>query len=90
MEKKATFVSYGAYDVIKTGDGEAHMEEYLIRLNQYKNSEEDVLYVLPYTVKPYPLWVSLETEESKTDDGQLSDILSKWYGKTAIYEVRPE
>lgn len=90
VEKKATFVSYGAYDVIKTGDGEAHMEEYLIRLNQYKNSEEDVLYVLPYTVKPYPLWVSLETEESKTDDGQLSDILSKWYGKTAIYEVRPE
>ncbi len=88
IEKKATFVSYGAYDVIDTGHGELYHHEYLVRLNEYKNNPDKVVYVKPYTVEPYPLWLNSDTEKSTSESGELSNMLAFWYLKDAIIEVK--
>lgn len=88
IEKKATFVSYGAYDVMQTGHGELYHHEYLVRLNEYKNNPDAVVYVKPYSVQPYPLWVTMDTEVSPYESGELNASLAKWYNKIAIFELR--
>lgn len=88
IEKKASFVSYGAYDVIQTKHGELYHNEYLIRLNEYKNNPDTIVYVQSYTVQPYPLWVTLDTETTAQESGILNASLSKWYNKKAIIEVK--
>lgn len=88
VEKKATFVSYGAYDVIATGYGESYYQEYLVRLNEYKNNPDKVVYVEPYSIEVYPLWINTETEKSVLESGELSGLLARWYEKDAIIELR--
>ncbi len=86
VEKKATFVSYGAYDAIDTGLAALYHHEYLVRLNEYKNNPDKVVYVDPYSVELYPLWVNADTEKSNSDSGELSHLLALWYQKDAIIE----
>lgn len=88
VPKKAKFVSYAAWDVIYTGDGKKYHEEYLTRLYEYKFSTEDVIFVEPYSVTPYPIWIGTESEVSIREDGKLLDLMAKWYGKEAIYETK--
>ncbi len=88
VEKKATFVSYGAYDAIDTGLAALYHHEYLVRLNEYKNNPDKVVYVKPYSVELYPLWVNSDTEKSTSESGELSNLLALWYLKDAIIEVK--
>jgi hypothetical protein len=76
VEQKAKLVSWGAMDLITTGLGELYHVEYLTRLNEYVNSEEMIIYVKPYTVQPFPLWISQEGEQPGG---------SAWYGKWGIF-----
>lgn len=88
VPKKAAFVSYGAWDVIVTGDGKQYHREYLNRLALYKNSEEKVIYVAPYSVQPYPIWVNSDSEVSNQENGLLNTDMAVWYQKDAIYEKK--
>jgi len=91
VEKKATFVSYAAWDVIETGVGRQYHDEYLRRLYQLKKEipegEDRYVYVYPYTVKPYPLYFRDATEESTREDGMLEGI-EGWYNVWAVFEIR--
>jgi hypothetical protein len=86
VSRKATFVPYAAWDVIATGVGRQFHHEYLIRLNEKKNNDDLIIYVQSYTVKPYPLYTRLESEESFSEDGLLDVSMATWYGKHGIYE----
>ncbi len=90
VTKKATFVSYGAWDVIKTGDGTQYKEEYLSRLYLYKLVDDKIVYVEPYSTQPYPLWINMESEVSNNEEGILSSDMALWYNKEQIIESKKE
>lgn len=87
VSKKATFVNYGAFRLIADGEGIQYWNEYLQRLQLYKN-EDKVVYVQPYSNHPYPLWINSDTEMSYDDSGRISGLVAVWYMKDAVYEVR--
>jgi hypothetical protein len=78
QSRKDHFVTYGAWELIYTGIGELYQLEHLTRLNEYVNSTEEIIYVKPYTVFAYPLWINQHAEEPA---GYVAD----WYGKSGIY-----
>ena len=90
VAKKATFVSFGAFDALQSGEAAAYHAEYLARLHHIKSSEEKIIYVPPYSVKPYPIWIRMDSEESSHEGGLLNIDMVMWYGKHGIYETVAE
>ena len=86
IAKQANFVNFGAWLTSTNGTGQVYRNEYLQRLQLYKNNEK-VVYVQPYKARPYPLWVNSDTEEAG-ESGKISSSVSFWYGKDAIYEIK--
>jgi hypothetical protein len=73
QSRKDHIVTYGAWELIYTGIGELYRLEYLTNLNAIVNSSENIVYIEPYTVFAYPLWVNGEAPGSS------------WYGKQGIF-----
>lgn len=88
VAKKATFVNYGAFRLVVEGEGIQYWHEYLQRLSIYRDNiwSYDVVYVPPYIMRPYPLWVNESTEISMDDSGMIDGHVALWYGLEAIYE----
>lgn len=84
--RKTDLLSYAAWEAIASGEGGRWQQEYYIRLNEYVNNPDPVIYVDPYTTYVYPLWVYQWTEIAHSEDRKLDDSVARWYGKTAIYE----
>jgi len=86
VAKQANFVNYGAWLLSTDGRGQQYWNEYLQRLQEYR-SEDEIVYVQPYSDHPYPLWIDGDTEVAG-ESGEISSLVSLWYGKTAIYEIK--
>lgn len=87
VSKQANFVNYGAWLLSTDGRGQRYWNEYLQRLQLYKNDDK-IVYVQPYSDHPYPLWVNGDTEESIVESGELNSLVARWYAKDAIYEIK--
>lgn len=88
VSRKATFVSYGAFRMTVEGEGIQYWHEYLQRLNIYRENSWsfETVYVPPYIVRAYPLWVTEITEVPENDSGRIDGHVALWYGLEAIYE----
>lgn len=88
VAKKANFVNYGAFRMTVEGEGIQYWHEYLRRLSVYRENmwSHDTVYVEPYNMRPYPLWVTETTEIPENDEGRIDGHVALWYGLEAIYE----
>lgn len=77
--------SYIAWTNIENGSGKQMWNEYLTRLNEFKNNPDEVLYVEPYRTKPALLFVNSNSEVTPDEGGALDLLVARWYHKTAIY-----
>ena len=70
------------------GEGIQYWHEYLRRLSVYRENmwSHDTVYVEPYNMRPYPLWVTETTEIPENDEGRIDGHVALWYGLEAIYE----
>ncbi len=65
-----------------------YWHEYLQRLFIYRENiySQETVYVPPYIMRPYPLWVTEITEVPEDGSGKLDGHVALWYGLKAIYE----
>lgn len=88
VAKKDVFVNYGAFRMVVEGEGIQYWHEYLQRLSIYRENiySQETVYVPPYIMRPYPLWVTEITEVPEDGSGKLDGHVALWYGLKAIYE----
>lgn len=74
------YSAYGAYYYIKTGEANNFYQEYLVRLEQLRGEEPNVV-VEPYHWRP---WFLCAGELSENPDEDQNQTIARWYGKESV------
>lgn len=84
FSNKETFISYKAYNSLKSGEASIYYNEYLERLEKYLSNDKNIT-VKEHTVKPYLLFFSDITEDS-THWQNLS--VERFYHKDSVVLIK--
>ena len=84
FSNKETFISYKAYNSLKSGEASIYYNEYLERLEKYLSDDKNIT-VKEHTVKPYLLFFSDITEDS-THWQNLS--VERFYHKDSVVLIK--
>lgn len=84
-DKAGSFMTYGSYYYVHTGEALNYYNEQLQRIETINNSDNSIVELDPLVWKP---WFLCKKNELDTNpEAEQNQAAARWYGKTAIYVV---